>query len=172
MQHGPVARTGCVSVPRHNTTEEKRKAEIQRAIDGAAFLRRAAQCGPCLCSAWSTHFGVRALHATCAGGLTTGNKQPLHEPMEMIVYRGFVLRFWVKFPQHPLLCVWPASMVSLSSRTLSLENDLFRDSNNNSMCSLGLGDGACSEERAWLPATAPRQGLVDHAQPQLRERMR
>ncbi|XP_053303417.1 Krueppel-like factor 15 [Pleuronectes platessa] len=49
-------------------------------------------------------------------------------------------------------------MVSLSSRTLSLENDLFRDSNNNSMCSLGLGDGACSEGASLASCDSPETG--------------
>ncbi|XP_034442472.1 Krueppel-like factor 15 [Hippoglossus hippoglossus] len=46
-------------------------------------------------------------------------------------------------------------MVSLSSRTLILENDLFRDSSNSSMCSLGLGDGACSEGASLASCDSP-----------------
>ncbi|XP_068171867.1 Krueppel-like factor 15 [Antennarius striatus] len=45
-------------------------------------------------------------------------------------------------------------MVSLSSRTLSLENDLFRDSS--SLFSLGLEDGACSEGGSF--ASSPDAG--------------
>lgn len=47
---------------------------------------------------------------------------------------------WIVFALHPLRCIRPGSMVSLSSRPLTSENDVFRDS---SMFSLGLVDGAC-----------------------------
>uniref|UniRef100_UPI0037E75FFB Krueppel-like factor 15 n=1 Tax=Semicossyphus pulcher TaxID=241346 RepID=UPI0037E75FFB len=46
-------------------------------------------------------------------------------------------------------------MVSLSSRTLSLENDLFRDS---SLLSLSLGDGACSEGGSSASCDSPEAG--------------
>ncbi|XP_042353592.1 Krueppel-like factor 15 [Plectropomus leopardus] len=47
-------------------------------------------------------------------------------------------------------------MVSLSSRTLSLENDLFRDSS--SLFSLGLGDGARSEGGSSASCKSPDAG--------------
>lgn len=46
-------------------------------------------------------------------------------------------------------------MVSLSSRTLSLENDLFRDSSSSSLFSLGLGDGARSEGGSSASCDSP-----------------
>ncbi|KAM7005658.1 uncharacterized protein LKV04_002368 [Tautogolabrus adspersus] len=46
-------------------------------------------------------------------------------------------------------------MVSLSSRTLSLENDLFRDG---SLFSLGLGDSACSEGGSSASCDSPEAG--------------
>ncbi|XP_033822411.1 Krueppel-like factor 15 [Periophthalmus magnuspinnatus] len=46
-------------------------------------------------------------------------------------------------------------MVSLSSRTLSLENDLFRDS---SLFSLGVGDGASSEGGSSASCDSPEVG--------------
>ncbi|XP_053172157.1 Krueppel-like factor 15 [Scomber japonicus] len=54
-------------------------------------------------------------------------------------------------------------MVSLSSRTLSLENDLFRDSSSSSssssmLFSLGLGDGACSEGGSSASCDSPEAG--------------
>ncbi|XP_071350980.1 Krueppel-like factor 15 [Trachinotus anak] len=49
-------------------------------------------------------------------------------------------------------------MVSLSSRTLSLENDLFRDSSSSSLFSLGLGDGACSEHGSLASCDSPEAG--------------
>ncbi|KAG7475738.1 Krueppel-like factor 15 [Solea senegalensis] len=52
-------------------------------------------------------------------------------------------------------------MVSLSSRTLSLDNDLFRDSSNSSsssLFSLGLGDAACSEEASVASCDSPEAG--------------
>uniref|UniRef100_A0A3Q3EX72 Si:ch211-117k10.3 n=1 Tax=Labrus bergylta TaxID=56723 RepID=A0A3Q3EX72_9LABR len=49
----------------------------------------------------------------------------------------------------------PGSMVSLGSRTLSLENDLFRDG---SLFSLGLGDGACSEGGSSASCDSPEAG--------------
>ncbi|XP_059186146.1 Krueppel-like factor 15 [Centropristis striata] len=48
-------------------------------------------------------------------------------------------------------------MVSLSSRTLSLENDLFRDSSS-SLFSLGLGDGAHSEGGSSASCDSPNAG--------------
>ncbi|XP_041639941.1 Krueppel-like factor 15 [Cheilinus undulatus] len=48
-------------------------------------------------------------------------------------------------------------MVSLSSRTLSLENDLFRDS---SLFSLGLGDSACSEGGSSASCDSPEAGQL------------
>lgn len=47
-------------------------------------------------------------------------------------------------------------MVSLSSRTLTLENDLFRDSS--SLFSLGLGDGAHSEGGSTASCNSPEAG--------------
>lgn len=47
-------------------------------------------------------------------------------------------------------------MVSLSSRTLSLENDLFRDSNG--LFSIGLGDGVCSEGISSTSCDSPESG--------------
>lgn len=50
-------------------------------------------------------------------------------------------------------------MVSLSSRTLSLENDLFRDSSSSSsLFSLSLGDGACSERASLASCDSPEAG--------------
>ncbi|XP_070699743.1 Krueppel-like factor 15 [Pempheris klunzingeri] len=53
-------------------------------------------------------------------------------------------------------------MVSLSSRTLSLENDLFRDSSSSSsssgLFSLGLGDGARSEGGSLASCDSPEAG--------------
>ncbi|XP_023280464.1 Krueppel-like factor 15 [Seriola lalandi dorsalis] len=49
-------------------------------------------------------------------------------------------------------------MVSLSSRTLSLENDLFRDSSSSSLFSLSLGDGACSERGSLASCDSPEAG--------------
>ncbi|XP_049427413.1 Krueppel-like factor 15 [Epinephelus fuscoguttatus] len=49
-------------------------------------------------------------------------------------------------------------MVSLSSRTLILENDLFRDSS--SLFSLGLGDGAHSEGGSSASCNSPETGEV------------
>ncbi|GLD61358.1 Krueppel-like factor 15 [Lates japonicus] len=50
-------------------------------------------------------------------------------------------------------------MVSLSSRTLSLENDLFRDSSSSSsLFSLGPGDGACSEGGSLTSCDSPEAG--------------
>uniref|UniRef100_A0A4W6FJ71 Si:ch211-117k10.3 n=1 Tax=Lates calcarifer TaxID=8187 RepID=A0A4W6FJ71_LATCA len=50
-------------------------------------------------------------------------------------------------------------MVSLSSRTLSLENDLFRDSSSSSsLFSLGPGDGACSERGSLTSCNSPEAG--------------
>lgn len=45
--------------------------------------------------------------------------------------------------------------MSLSSRTLSLENDLFRDSSSSSLFSLGLGDGVCSERGSLASCDSP-----------------
>lgn len=47
-------------------------------------------------------------------------------------------------------------MVSLSSRTLSLENDLFRDSSG--LFSIGLGDGVCSEGVSSASCDSPESG--------------
>ena len=44
--------------------------------------------GPCSCSAWSAHFGVRGPAATCAWRSDSSNKQPLHKPVEMILPGG------------------------------------------------------------------------------------
>ncbi|XP_008302588.1 Krueppel-like factor 15 [Stegastes partitus] len=49
-------------------------------------------------------------------------------------------------------------MVSLSSRTLSLENDLFRDSSSSSLFSLGLGEGARSEGGSSASCDSPDPG--------------
>lgn len=54
-------------------------------------------------------------------------------------------------------------MVSLSSRTLSLENELFRDSSSSSssiLFSLGLGDGACSEGGSSASCDSPEAGQL------------
>lgn len=48
--------------------------------------------------------------------------------------------------------------MSLSSRTLSLENDLFRDSSSSSLFSLGLGDGARSEGGSSASCDSPDAG--------------
>ncbi|KAI3369610.1 hypothetical protein L3Q82_025318 [Scortum barcoo] len=48
-------------------------------------------------------------------------------------------------------------MVSLSSRTLSLENDLFKDSSSN-LFSLDLGDRACSEGGSLASCDSPEAG--------------
>lgn len=47
-------------------------------------------------------------------------------------------------------------MVSLSSRTLSLENDLFKDSSG--LFSIGLGDGVCSEGVSSASCDSPESG--------------
>ncbi|XP_071773461.1 Krueppel-like factor 15 [Centroberyx gerrardi] len=49
-------------------------------------------------------------------------------------------------------------MVSVSSRTLSLENDLFRDSSSSSLFSLGLGEGAGSEGGSSASCYSPEAG--------------
>ncbi|KAM7423321.1 hypothetical protein PAMA_011058 [Pampus argenteus] len=50
-------------------------------------------------------------------------------------------------------------MVSLGSRTLGLENDLFRDNSSSSILfSLGLGDGACSEGGSSASCDSPEAG--------------
>ncbi|XP_029359118.1 Krueppel-like factor 15 [Echeneis naucrates] len=49
-------------------------------------------------------------------------------------------------------------MVSLSSRTLGLENDLFRDSSSSSLFSLSLGDGGSSERGSLTSCDSPEAG--------------